>query len=421
MSTTPTGLVIHVCLISDQLLPNLIPVLQDRPAHVCLVVNLRMTEQAERLSAILRMHDIPSLVRRDAPDSGLPRIHRYAEAVLATIDNTLPNHRIVLNATGGTKLMSLGFIDIFRESPRVAGIFYTDTAHDQLEMLHRSELGAVRAIAPNLMDINHYLAVQGMIPKSIDSADTAWVQRTEERGSLSDYLATHQSPEMRDLIGDLNRCVISALDSSGIRLQAPDQRLLAGKLAGAKRVTLPLAWHEPLGMIRDVGLIGWDNGIEIRFTSADAAGFLGGKWLEEYTWRVVQSLNPQHLAAGVHGEWLATTGKRPSNEIDVLAVHRNRMLVIECKTGKFGKYGQKDQDLVNKLQVLAENAGGAFGRGLLVSYNELTAEARGRISAMRQIDRIEGGNLREQITHYVRRWMGDAITPETPITGDDAS
>lgn len=396
---------VHVCLVSEQLLPNLIPVLQERPAHVYLVVSPHMHRQAERLSAVLDMHGIPSLRLLNAPDAGLADIHACAAKVLAGIERTLPGHAIWLNATGGTKLMSIGFVDVFRASPHVARIFYTDTARDRLEMLHAREAGMLHPIAPDLMDIENYLAVQGMVPRYIASRDERWVARAEARDGISEYLATQQKAEFRLFVSALNKAATEALDRSGQSLAHPTQLLLADKQGKPRAASVPPAWHEPLKRLTEAGLLHWDGAVSVTFPDAASAAYLGGKWLEEHVWLIARELKPRAIAAGVQGEWLARKGEPPSNEIDVLLVHRNRMLIIECKTGQFGKYGQKDQDLINKLQVITENAGGKFGRGLLVSYNALSPQVRGRIDALRQIDKIEGGELRGQLTQYVRRWM----------------
>src|SRR5690606_10739303 len=48
----------HLCLVSDQLLPNLIPALMQRPPWVHLVVSTAMAAQGERLRRLLEARDI---------------------------------------------------------------------------------------------------------------------------------------------------------------------------------------------------------------------------------------------------------------------------------------------------------------------------------------------------------------------------
>ncbi len=48
----------HICLVSGQLLPNLIPALMLKPPQVHLVVTADMKAQAQRLHSLLQRHGI---------------------------------------------------------------------------------------------------------------------------------------------------------------------------------------------------------------------------------------------------------------------------------------------------------------------------------------------------------------------------
>jgi hypothetical protein len=69
---------IHLAIVSDQLLPTVIPCLMDRPDRVVLVASRRMTEQARRLQGWLREEGLATEVREGAPDAGLDQIRAYA-------------------------------------------------------------------------------------------------------------------------------------------------------------------------------------------------------------------------------------------------------------------------------------------------------------------------------------------------------
>ena len=49
---------IHICTVSDQILPNLIPALMDRPDQVVLLASERMREQAHHLRRVLKDYHI---------------------------------------------------------------------------------------------------------------------------------------------------------------------------------------------------------------------------------------------------------------------------------------------------------------------------------------------------------------------------
>lgn len=66
----------------------------------------------------------------NAPDTDLARLHEFA----LEVEDALPRaDEVVLNLTGGNKLMALGFLEMLRDT--VHRRIYTDTAHGRLEQL----------------------------------------------------------------------------------------------------------------------------------------------------------------------------------------------------------------------------------------------------------------------------------------------
>jgi len=73
---------IHVAIVSEQILPNFIPALMERPDWVCLVASPQMSERGldRRLARLLRQDEIAVEIRKGAPESGLADIHSFAYA-----------------------------------------------------------------------------------------------------------------------------------------------------------------------------------------------------------------------------------------------------------------------------------------------------------------------------------------------------
>jgi len=128
---------IHICLVSAQLLPNLIPLLTEPPEAVQLVVTEPMKKQAERFKKILRQQAIQIIEPdQNCPDSGLNEILEQALELAAQLEERYPGQRFILNATGGNKLMALGFVRVFRDYLS-AEIIYVDTQNTQIESLYK--------------------------------------------------------------------------------------------------------------------------------------------------------------------------------------------------------------------------------------------------------------------------------------------
>ena len=76
---------VHVAIVSDQTLANLIPVLMERPDKVYLVCSETMQNRGlgHRLETLIERNGIAVEIRHGAPSAGLGRINDYALSLAA--------------------------------------------------------------------------------------------------------------------------------------------------------------------------------------------------------------------------------------------------------------------------------------------------------------------------------------------------
>ena len=89
------------------------------------------------------------------------------------------------------------------------------------------------------------------------------------------------------------------------------------------------------------------------------------------------------------------------NELDVVLVHANRMLVIECKAA-----ATRDNNVAEwtyKASRLAQQVGGQMAQPLLLSAREISANHRQRAKEY-GVDILAGAEL-SNLPDYLRRWM----------------
>jgi hypothetical protein len=210
---------IHVAIVSEQLLPTVIPCLMARPDRVVLVTSQAMAKRALRLQSVLQEYGIASEIHGEAPDAELTAIRAYASKLAAE----LAGGEVVFNATGGTKLMTLGFVEVFRE--RADHIIYTDTAHGRIEVLHDRRVAApTTEPMQDLLDVPRYLAVQGFRYRSSVGDDPARLERMAARREMAGLLC-RQAGRPNGPIGFINALVHKAMDKRGRELVQPVQRL----------------------------------------------------------------------------------------------------------------------------------------------------------------------------------------------------
>ena len=118
----------HLCLVSTQPIPNLAPVfdLDQPPRNVVLLVSEQMKQHAVWLQQVLQQRQVKSEIWPIHDPYDCEHIKQRVETLLERQD--LGN--LALNATAGTKIMSLAAYEIFRE--RGLPIFYV---HPQKDLL----------------------------------------------------------------------------------------------------------------------------------------------------------------------------------------------------------------------------------------------------------------------------------------------
>jgi Domain of unknown function (DUF1887) len=382
---------LHIAIVSDQVLANLIPALMDRPDKVILLCSETMQRKglATRLSRLLKRSGITIEVRGGAPDSDLASILDFAYTVVEEIERAYPQWSITLNATGGTKLMALGLVQVFREFG--ARVIYTDTAHRRLEVLP-GERGRREppVLMTDVLTVRDYLAAQGFIIQDDPSANAVLIECMAERKEASKYLAQN-AHALGDFIGALNHLASNTRSDRGETFSQPRQMFNRQPHAD---------WRKALEILVKCKTLKWNGGLEVEFLGADTAGFLNGGWLEEYAWHIVRDEKVHDCRLNVRGTWEGGNGAR--NEFDVLACHSNQLLFIECKTLKLDD-SPKDDDLAYKVKNLGDDARGLFGETWLLSARAPSSILldRARQARFKVIGPAELPNLRK----LVRGWM----------------
>ena len=145
----------HLCLVSAQATPNLIAVMDKTtaPRRVVLAVSKDMRQRAEWLKAIMHRHgvQVETLAIPDAYDFN---------ACWEIFSNWLMAQQVnvVLNVTGGTKVMAMAAQDVFREME--FPVFYINVENDSLLRLDR---GAQPYVLPTKIKLREYLESHGYI------------------------------------------------------------------------------------------------------------------------------------------------------------------------------------------------------------------------------------------------------------------
>lgn len=382
---------VHVCLISGQPTPNYIPILDKsfRPSEVICLVSGRMEDQYNRLAEMLKKR-CPGLIIHKIEIEDVYDLSKAKDQLLNIIS---PMHdakkSIVLNGTGGNKLMAFEALDFCRDLEIPS--FYFKSENNEIRLLQDREDFLLN---PDKINIDDYLYLHGY---SVN--DTEVFQLSSEKIELFKKLTDHPSIYQEGL-ATLNFDIYKKRLTSNTSHK--DDPLM---------MTLSRDYDANLlDLFEDAGLLK-RKGEKVEFSSEDSVNFINGGWFEEYVYSVVRKLpNIQGSALNLqlvsdNGK-ITNTKKSPGNEIDVCFMNDNILHLIECKTASYKDNPDGRERGINalyKLQAL-KALGGLKTRTIFISYQDIPEFMRRRAKAQ-DIKIITGAELKNtQLRSQLLNW-----------------
>lgn len=370
---------IHLCLVSAQAAPNLLPVLDPalKPQQVVLLVSSKMQRSANALAAVIRELGIK------VDSVPVANEHDYAviEQTLLEIASTLDGQEILLNLTGGTKLMALVAQSVAKTADWRS--FYVDVDTDTVIWLDREN-------PPQPLDqqlrLRHYLRAYGFeLPEPPSRPQVSGAQR-ELTQTLIYQIGSLEAP-----ITQLN----------WLAQQAEDQRRLSSPMSQSQQDSRSL--EALLRHFTAAGVLDTQNG-NVIFHDATARDFAKGGWLEHHVYDcVAQATGP--LAIRDKAMNLTVGSQGVVNELDIALMARNRLFAIECKTARMDRpEAPKANDTLFKFSEICRRVGGLGTRGMLASYRPLR-EAEKKLAQALNIELVCGRELID-LDQRLRAWIG---------------
>ncbi|QLA19341.1 Card1-like endonuclease domain-containing protein [Desulfolutivibrio sulfoxidireducens] len=365
----------HVCLVSGQSLPNLMPLLWDRarPRELILCATRDMTANVPVLERFAAKRGI-AVSRRDLPGTDPMAV---GQALRDLVDSRPPNS-LAVNLTGGTKLMALGAL----EAARAADLptFYMDT--DRGKCLLLSAPAFQEEPLPELCRVADILEAHGY---AVLSSDIAPVPAAIRKLTLT-------------LIDGFDRF---AKAISVFNAMAQEAARTPGHALPRRDWPAYKAFQDLLGLFRDVGTLSLDRDT-VRFATEEDCFFAGGGWLEAHVKAILHRLRADGRIHDHAANVVAENAKGVRNELDAALVARNRLFVVECKTARMSGEEGRDEDVSYKLDTLRDVLGGIMTRAMLVSYLHLSPARRKRCREYR-IRVIEGPEL-QHLEEKIKQW-----------------
>jgi hypothetical protein len=376
----------HFCLVSAQPIPNLIPLRMDelKPEKVILLTSPDMKVQADRLERLITAWGI-HVQKYPIEPYDLGKTRDVCMSLLADLEN----EEVILNVTGGTKIMAFAAFEVFREMERP--IIYVDTQDRWIEQLSPAKK---RIPFKSVIKVKPYLSSYG---QDITEDNTDY-ERVNSHRAIA-----------RELINGIERYEQAIGTMNWYAAPLRELRTIPVEVCIREQDLKYSAFKQLLSLFKDNGIIDYWRDCVVFASPADI-DFVSGGWLEEYVFDVVSGLSPTDVKMGVKVKWDQKGPKPTVNEYDVVSTFNNRLFLIECKTKRFlpklseGSDRELSNETIYKLESLKEAAGGLYGKGMLVSYRELTDEQKKRLTANKLdfCERTELKKLKERIQKWIK-------------------
>ncbi|MBS1736766.1 MAG: DUF1887 family protein [Bacteroidetes bacterium] len=298
------GRKVIVSLVSDQSIPNILFIKEKGLADYYYFITTEIMEKRGIVSNILKSLDIN--------EEQTKRIEVIEDSVKDIDDNLVNNllfeddDEILINITGGTKIMSLAVYNFFARSGS-GDIFYIPIGKNEIKQIFPLRKNRV-SIINKRVNLLEYLTAYGVKVReeSFRSKNNLLKDQKQTTDLFNSFLTDKRNTLFQ---------VAEEIRETGLR----GKKITANEPKKAEYFNKAKAFQE--------AGVSWENPGEI---SKYESKYITGEWFEEYIYPRIKdwlNKNDDEIGLGLQLE----KGNAP-NEYDIMFTHNNALYVIECKT-----------------------------------------------------------------------------------------
>ncbi len=346
----------HLILVSDQTIPNISPILDQRfrPKKVVLMFAPDKQEVCHRLQGLYRTYGVETLLW---PINNAWDIYSIQDRVLELLV-THEHDEIILNTTGGSKPMSIAAYEVFRSNNKK--IFYVHPEKDLLIWMYPHD--------PTPIDLEDRIKIPNYL-KAFGAEEVSYSPFgvKPELRQLNQALVTH----IEQFSGALSILNYYASTAEHHQLTSEPIDHVSNKNHDFQKL---------LDLFKQAQLLNIKQN-KLHFTDEAARFICNGGWLEYYTHSCCLNIKDKLILQDVKRNVVVKrrAGQETvKNELDVVLLKDNKAYIIECKTRMFKKRSPDMENTLYKLDSISDTLGGVQCRSMLVSYHPMHEHASQR-------------------------------------------
>ncbi len=335
-------------LLSEQTIPNYLAIRETRPSRVLALVTDQYRNQPERFQSL---SGIPHTAIPIAPYD----LQCTTQALYAAINALPDNFTVLLNFTGGTKVMAVASVLAAMQPPaRPMALLYVNTDKGCCDHYRWDPSGLTFTESRPFGSTLSFRDVVELAGESIQAvgADHADVSR---RKSLSEWMFANRG----HLAAHYDDCFEGSGRSRKVR---PQHKFVVMDRA---RTVASIEWIGANLCVAPAGKRAFVPQLH------NPGAYVAGGWWEEFCLlRMIEARKFDEVFGNVVLHLGAETRMRRAqngrtlgakNEIDIAVAHHGRAALIECKAGDW------DADHLYKLHAITKHICGTFGAAFLVT------------------------------------------------------
>jgi hypothetical protein len=366
---------IHVCLVSDQTIPNILPVVALKPDELLLLTTSQMEDKGKsaHILACLKGIGLDYDTRHhkiEVVEDSITDCQRKLSVWMSGREDA----DFVVNLTGGTKIMSIAAFEQFKDYG--SKMFYIPIGRN--EMVNIFPKRSSNQIMPlkQRMKVDDYLAAYGLTSRNHAKLPLMKQDALDRKEIAALIAATY--PKLRNLLFWMG---------GSLREHRDDKKpyLLHGKFSGAN--------HAEDDLLQRLGFTVQGDQIEKELQKSEIQ-FLTGGWLEEFCFNEVSTLLGKGIDDVVIGIFI-DNNKGASNEFDVMFTRDNALYTVECKSGD--QHTDEKTDALYKVGALQKEFGLRVG-SFFVSTSPHILD--------------KNGNIKTSITARAEQFTTKVVAPD---------
>ena len=343
---------IHVCLVSEQTIPNILGIYHFKPDKIVFCTTERM-ENKKRADAIinaLRLYDLDYskihekvIVDQDCLED--------CEAKFTTeVVSKYKDKKLIVNLTGGTKIMVLGAYNVFKDFAEQ--MIYTPIPKNEFLVVYPKEDDCKTPVSLNLrLSVEAYVTAYGIRVKNSNKIEKLKSNAVKNK-DLCEWMAQNYK-EIENLLIKFYEHLKDYRDKESYEL---------------KMDYIPNSRNEK-ELLRRLGFV--EENMEKRLSKHEIR-FLTGDWLSDFCFNEISMLTVDDCVTGIE----LMNPKGADNEFDVMFTKDNALYIVECKSLK--QEHDKDADILYKISSLQHDFGLRV-EGFLVSTARTIISDKGDI------------------------------------------